>query len=247
MKRRLMRPVTAWRRHRANRLGPINRQVWAASDYSPAMRRFYFAAKQNRSILVDADLRPSAVVIDVGAYEGSWSLRLLDQERLRDSNDIRIHAYEPEPSAIERCRGAIAGEPRIELHPFGLAGRGRSERLTVLGPGSSIYTEDRAGRTLETVEIELRDVVEELEAIGADRVDLIKINIEGGEYELLDRLHEAGWVPRINTFIVQFHEFAPDAYRARRRNRRQLAESHRCTWNYSWIYERWDLRDGGPR
>jgi hypothetical protein len=42
--------------------------------------------------------------------------------------------------------------------------------------------------------------------------------------------------------IVQFHEFAPGAYRGRRRNRRALAETHRCTWSYPWVYERWDPR-----
>jgi FkbM family methyltransferase len=204
------------------------------------MRRFYLAAKQNPALLVDADLGPSAVVIDVGAFEGSWSMRLLGQERLRNRGDLRIHAYEPEPGAIERCRQTISDEPRIELHPYGLAGQRRVVRLHVEGPGSTIYEDPRASHTREAVEIELRDVADELATIGTERVDLVKINIEGGEYELLDRLHETGWLPRIETLIVQFHEFAPDAYRARRRNRRQLAATHRCTWNYSWVYERWD-------
>jgi FkbM family methyltransferase len=246
MKRRLMRPLTAWRRHRALRLGSINQQVWAAQDYSPAMRRFYFAAKRNPALLVDVDLRPSAVVLDVGAYEGSWSKRLLNREQLHDRMDVRIHAFEPEPTAIERCRQTIADESRIELHSFGLAGRRRNEQLTVGGPGSSIYADPRPGRRFESVEIELRDVAQVLDAMDVDRIDLIKVNIEGGEYELLDRLHETGWLRRIETVIVQFHEFAPDAYRARRRNRRHLAETHRCTWNYPWVYERWDARRPGP-
>ena len=25
-------------------------------------------------------------------------------------------------------------------------------------------------------------------------------------------------------------------------NRHQLAETHRCTWDYPWVYERWDPR-----
>jgi FkbM family methyltransferase len=240
MKRRMMRPVTAWRRRRAHKLGPIDRRVWAAQDYSPAMRRFYFAAKKNPELLVDVDLPSPAVVLDVGAYEGSWSMRLLDRTALRQRLDVRIHAFEPEPSAVERCRRTIADELRIELHPFGLAGRRRNEKLTVGGPGSSIYTDPRSSRAFESVEIELRDVADVLDAMEVDRIDFIKINIEGGEFELLDRLHETGWLRRIDRIIVQFHEFAPDAYRSRRRNRRQLAETHRCTWNYRWVYERWD-------
>jgi FkbM family methyltransferase len=241
LKRRLMRPVTAWRRHRAHRLGPINAHVWAAQNYSAAMRRFYFAVKQNPQLLVDVDLPSSAMVLDLGAYEGSWSMRLLNRPQLRDRDDVRIHAFEPEPSAVERCREATAAEPRFELHPFGLAGRRRCEQLTVDGPGSSIYADHLPVRAHGSVAIELRDVAEVLDALDIGRIDLIKINIEGGEFELLDRLHETDWLRRINTLIVQFHEFAPDAYRSRRRNRKQLQATHRCTWNYSWVYERWDL------
>jgi len=244
MKRRLLRPVTAWRRRRAHKLGPINRHVWAAQDYSPAMRRFYFAHKRNPELLVDADLGSPAVVVDVGAYEGSWSKRLLARAQVRDRQDVRIHAFEPQPGAIERCKQFIAAEPRIELHEFGLAGRRRVEQLTVSGPGASIYADSRSGPSVESVEIELRDVAEVLDAIDVDHIDLIKINIEGGEYELLDRLHETGWLRKIDTIIVQFHEFAPDAYRSRRQNRRQLADTHHCTWNYSWVYERWDRSIG---
>ena len=212
MKRRLMRPVTAWRRHRAEQLGPINRHVWAALDYSPAMRRFYLAAKRNPALLVDADLGPSAVVIDVGAFEGSWSMRLLGQERLRDRGDLRIHAYEPEPGAIERCRQTISGEPRDRAAPVRPRWPPARRAPGRLRTGQHDLRRSSRQPQHESVEIELRDVADELEAIGADRVDLVKINIEGGEYELLDRLHETGWLARIETLIVQFHEFAPDAY-----------------------------------
>src|SRR4051812_18855375 len=107
MKWRLLRPVTAWRRHRAQKLGPINAYVWAAQHYSGPMRRFYFANK-GRDILTAVDLPPSAVVLDIGAFEGTWSTRLLAREALRDRTDVRIFAFEPEPSAIERCRENLA-------------------------------------------------------------------------------------------------------------------------------------------
>lgn len=241
-KRRLLRPVTAWRRRRAGRLGPINRAVWEAQDYRPAMRRFFHAARAEPDILVDADLRDGAVVLDVGAYEGEWSARVLGRADAQGLRDLRIHAFEPEPGAVQRFRHAIGKDSRTELHPFGLAGRDRLEPLTIGGPGSSVYVDPATPGFFGTAEVELRDVDAVLSSLAVERIDLVKINIEGGEFELLDRLHETGWMGRIGTVIVQFHEFAPDAHRARRRNRRRLAETHRCTWNYSWVYERWDPR-----
>ena len=87
--------------------------------------------------------------------------------------------------------------------------------------------------------IELRDVIEVVG--GSPVLDLVKVNIEGGEFELLDRMYEVGLLAKTRTVLVQFHEFGPDAYRARRRIRRHLSERHRETWGYPWVWERWDL------
>lgn len=238
VKRRLLRPLTAWRRHRARRLGPINRAVFEAQDYRPAMVRFFHAARRDPALLVDVDLPAGAVVVDLGAYEGDWSARLLARAGPRP--DLRIHAFEPEPGAVARCRRALAGDPRAVVHPFGLAGRDQRLTLAVGGPGSTVYGSPGAPGFFGAEEVELRDIAAVLDELGVARIDALKINIEGGEFEVIDRLHETGWLARTGSVIVQFHEFAPGAHRARRRNRRQLAETHRCTWSHPWVYERWD-------
>jgi FkbM family methyltransferase len=239
-KRRLLRPLTAWRRRRARRLGPINRAVFEAQDYRPAMVGFFHAARREPDLLVDLDLRPGAVVLDLGAYEGDWSARLLARADARGQPDVQVHAFEPEPGAVERCRRVLADDPRVALHPFGLAGRDEVLTLAVGGPGSTVYGSPAAPGFFGGAEVQLRDVASVLAELGIGRIDAVKINIEGGEFAVLDRLHETGWLPRTGPIIVQFHEFVPGAHRARRRNRRQLAETHRCTWSYPWVYERWD-------
>jgi len=76
-----------------------------------------------------------------------------------------------------------------------------------------------------------------------DEIDVLKINIEGGEYDLIDRLDQAGWLPRIRIVLVQFHEWHPKAYRRRRTNRRALQRHHREVWGYPWVWEQWQRVD----
>lgn len=242
LKRRLLRPLTAVRRRRAGDRNELARTILAAHDYRPAMLRFFAATRANRDILIDVDLPEDAVVLDVGAYVGEWSQRILERADARGPAHLQVHAFEPEPSSVEQLRAGIGLDPRVHVHPVALGGRDRVERLAVGGQGSSIYVDPSTPGFLGGTEIELCDVDRVLTSAGIERIDLMKVNIEGGEYELLDRLHERGWLRRTGTVIVQFHEFAPGAYRGRRRNRRQLAETHRCTWDYPWVFERWDRR-----
>jgi FkbM family methyltransferase len=242
LKRTLLRPLTAWRRRRSKATSPVTRAIYEAHDYRPAIRRFAVATAREPDILVDVDLPEGAVVLDVGAYVGEWSARILERAHGQGTTDLQIHAFEPVPSSIKRFRAALGHDPRVHLHPFGLGGRARHEHLVIDGPGSSLYVDASAPDAMGTTDVEIRDVDAILTSLGIDRLDAVKINIEGGEFELLDRLHETGWLARTGPVIVQFHEFAPDAYRGRRRNRANLGQTHRCTWCYPWVYERWDPR-----
>ena len=239
-KRRLLRPLTALRKRRVARRGPYNEAVFEALDYRPALLDFRAAAQRRPDLLVDVELPAGAVVLDVGAYEGHWSTRVLAHAERHGQTDLHIHAFEPDPSSVELFRRALGADRRVALHPFGLGGRDRTEMLAVGGAGSSVFVAPDAPGFHGAEAVELRDVDGVLRSLGIERIDLVKVNIEGGEYELFDRFHDTGWLGRTGTVFVQFHEFAPDAYRARRRVRRALEHTHRCTWSHTWVFERWD-------
>ena len=242
-RRRIRRPLTAIRRRRWSKgANPTTRAIYERLDYSPAVRRFFQASIRDRDLLIDVDLPDGAVVLDVGAFVGEWSERVLDRADRTGRRPLEIHAFEPVPNAIRQLRRNLGEEPRVHVHEYGLGGGDREEDLVVSGPGSSVCAPAEAEAVLGRTRVPIRDVDAALTALGVDGVALAKVNIEGGEFELIDRLHATGWLPRIRCFIVQFHEFAPAAHAGRRRNRRQLSETHKCTWSFPWVYERWDRR-----
>jgi hypothetical protein len=93
------------------------------------------------------------------------------------------------------------------------------------------------------VDVTIVDVAGAFDELGLDRIDLLKLNIEGGEYDVLDRLHETGRLPRIDQILVQFHEWHPHAHRRRRAIRAALRDTHVEEWDYPWVWERWRLRE----
>ena len=67
-----------------------------------------------------------------------------------------------------------------------------------------------------------------------------------GTYQALEKfgrdltaLAETGKLGDIPLIQVQFHEWAPRAYRRRRHNRAALARTHREDWCFPWVWERW--------
>ena len=69
--------------------------------------------------------------------------------------------------------------------PYGVGATDCTAVLTRDGPGSSIY----GGKgQFGQVDVEIRDIVGVLEELDLYGIDVLKVNIEGAEYDLLERL-----------------------------------------------------------
>jgi hypothetical protein len=122
---------------------------------------------------------------------------------------------------------------------YGLGGADRTVALGLAGPGSSVYEPDGM---FGTAHARVRDVVSVLDELGIDTVDLLKVNIEGAEFELFERLITAGRLGRMRQVSVQFHEWHPKAHARRAAIRRALRVDHDEVWCYPWIWELWRTR-----
>jgi hypothetical protein len=72
---------------------------------------------------------------------------------------------------------------------------------------------------------------------------LLKINIEGAEYDLLHHIIGAGLHTRIKNIQVQFHQIAGVPYeRWYKEIAAKLSETHSLTWHYPFCWENWQLK-----
>jgi FkbM family methyltransferase len=200
-------------------------------SYDAAIVGFFYATAPDPDILVDADIGETSIVLDVGAFVGEWS------ERVQQRYAATIYAFEPSPDAFRSLRRRLGDAPNVSLFEVGLSDRDAVTSLDLSqGPGATLFGDPSSDR-LATVHV--RDVVGMLAELQLDHIDLLKVNIEGAEYDLFDRLIDAGWLERIGAVSVQFHEWHPHAHRRRRRIRRELARTHDQVWNYPWVWELW--------
>jgi hypothetical protein len=83
-----------------------------------------------------------------------------------------------------------------------------------------------------------RDVIEVLSPFS--EIALMKINIEGAEYEVLKRMIEFGIHLRIKNLQVQFHYIdGVDARVMYKELALELKKTHELQWQYKFVWESW--------
>jgi FkbM family methyltransferase len=231
LKKAVLTPRTMYMRRKERDMSEVGRMIFELNYYRRRVYDFMGATMANPEILVDFELDEQGTVLDVGAYVGDWAEKVENRY-----HPAAIHCFEPAPGGLDQIRRRHADNDRVHIHPYGLGDRDQTASLALAGPGSSIYTDETP---FGLVDVDIRDVAEVLDELGIDDADLLKVNIEGGEYDLFDRLIEIDALPRFRLVLIQFHEWHPNAYARRRRIRRALRKSHEEVWGYSWVWELW--------
>lgn len=86
---------------------------------------------------------------------------------------------------------------------------------------------------------EVVDVSRFMDEFTPASIDLAKINIEGGEYDLLPALARAGQLGRFDLLQIQFHLYDKQQIAERDAIRTDLGKTHTCDWSYDFVWEQW--------
>ncbi len=201
--------------------------------YRRSMFDFIASTVADPDILTTFDIDDTCTVVDAGAFDGTWS------HQIATRYGASVHAFEPAPDALAELEKRLDGRPTT-IHPFALGATNADAALVLGGLGSSVSTDTPADGS---VPIEIRDVAAAFDDLGLSKIDLLKLNVEGSEFDIIDRLTETGWLARVRILLIQFHEWHPGAYGRRRSAQRSLQRTHHQTWDYPWIWETWEHRN----
>jgi FkbM family methyltransferase len=150
-------------------------------------------------------LGPGDTVIDLGANVGTVTRRLA-------ATGAHVHAFEPDPDTFAALAQAVGAMPNVTLHEA--AAGARADRLTLhrsprLDANPRKYSQsaslvhDLGGAG--GVSVEVVDFPAFISALDRD-VALVKIDIEGAEWDLLDALRASPALDRIDALFVETHE-----------------------------------------
>jgi FkbM family methyltransferase len=233
IKKAFMYPRKVYMRHKENLEPGFLRSAMELHYYRPAFYKWLGAIGTNSLLLHEVDIDANSIVLDAGAYTGEWAQEILDRYH------PTIHAFEPDPRNYKQLEKRAQANSRLIPYKFGLGDKNEMVRMTLELLGSTMFadTTDKPW-----AEVEIRDIAETWTALALDRVHFMKINIEGAEFPLLERMIATNLLPKVDCFMIQFHEWHPGAYHRRRKIRKALSESHRLVWDYHFVWEKWVIK-----
>jgi len=183
--------------------------------------------------VMDFKLQDNPIIFDLGGYKGDWV-----QEALNRFHNPTIYVFEPVKRFYEIIKKRYSDNPNIKVYNLGLSDVDKIVSITVDENKSSHFIEGSAKE-----EIEIKDIKKFLFEEKIFHVDLIKINIEGEEYNLLEHLTELSEITVFKNYLIQFHPFVPNYQERRSKICDNLSTYFTRTFNFEMIFEGWTIKN----
>jgi FkbM family methyltransferase len=191
----------------------------------------WFRDRGDETLGIEYALTADSVVFEVGGYRGAWS------SKIAQLYDPHLYVFEPVSAHFQSLMTRFAHSPKIKLFDFGLGSKDEGVELALAEDGSSLF-----GRSDTKEHVVLRDICSFVRENHISAIDLIQINIEGGEYALLSRMLASDLVAKCHYIKVQFHETVPEAHLLRSEIRHELNRTHQVMYDYPFVWESWEAR-----
>jgi FkbM family methyltransferase len=163
------------------------------------------------------DLSPDSLVFDIGAYKGDWAREIYRRYQ------CKLICIEPTNAILGFDQGEVinkAASTNEGTIRFG----GADDRVSAFADGEQEYPC-----------FDINELLSEHEEI-----DLVKINIEGAEYHLLNHVIDAKLHKRMKNLQVQFHQVEGEPFEEMYGAiASKLSETHRPTFLYRFCWENW--------
>lgn len=178
-------------------------------------------------ILLDLNLNEESVVFDVGAYTGNFSKRILDKF------NCNVYCFEPIKKHFNILKRNLHRYKKVKFFNIALGDKWEEIEIVVKEDRSSMYISDGEIENCISEDFFIRIEEEKIK-----KIDLFIINAEGAEYQLLPYILK-NQNDLIETFIIQFHDFAQRESSDRNYVRKLLSKKYEEIFSYDFVWEKW--------
>lgn len=179
-------------------------------------------------------LNKDSLVIDGGGFEGNWAAGMSERY------GCTVIIFEPVHQFFSQLLRRFQSADNVAIDCAGLGGadceNGKQVKIYIRNNSSGLFS---PGPEAETVKLYSASIV-----VGkfTRPVDVLKLNIEGCEFDVIEDLIGSGQIKRVKNIQVQWHDCAPDAVMRFDALQKKLTETHELTLDSGWVWQNWKLK-----
>jgi FkbM family methyltransferase len=183
------------------------------------------------TLALNYPLEEQSIVVDVGGSTGPWSNFIFEKYH------CNIHVFEPLISSFHECEKRFEYNNKVTCYNLAVSNENKMVRMEegIKPDDSSFYAKGKG----TFVDVKVVDISEELTKLNITDIDLMKINIEGEEYNVIDSLYASNRLTSIEYLLIQPHHFVDFPEEKLTEMKSKLSETHECEWDYRWTWESW--------
>lgn len=189
---------------------------------------------------INYNLNPDSIVFDIGGYKGQWASDIYAKY------GCNLYIFEPIRKYATFIKSRLNFPTKIVVEPVGASTHNHSEYLYIDNEKSSTNINSQAEKSVK-VKVKMIDLCSYIHSKNINSIDLMKINIEGDEYDLLNKIISTGTINKISNIQIQFHRFINESKNMRAAIRKLLRKTHKEIYNYPFIWESWELKHVNKR
>lgn len=161
----------------------------------------WFLLDWDKNFLINHKLNASSIVFEV------WGYIWVFTDKIINKYNCTIYVFEPVEEFYNILLNKYKNNPKIKVFHFWLSNKNQIIKISKSDDWSSVFKNSNKSELIKLIDINDFIIKEHLEN---KKIDLISINIEWGEYGLIDRILTL--YPNIfSAFQVQFHDFVEKA------------------------------------
>lgn len=177
------------------------------------------------------DLTPDSLVIDAGAHKGDFTAEIVRRY------DCRVIALEPVVRFYEKVALRFFDAPKVSVVNAAIGAWSYPQHVFIKGDSSGFFADSQECDIASTWAVK-----EHLSALPP--VDLLKLNVEGAEFEVLSHCLAYGGIDRLKNIQVQFHSVVPNAEALYDTISGGLLKTHHLTFDAGpWVWQNYRLNE----
>ena len=204
------------------------------AQYPPDVEKIYKKDDPFDELRTTYPLVENSLIVDVGGFTGDWAMRMYALY------SCYIDIYEPHPILASESMRNFRTNKKVRTFPIGMSDKDGVLELYGDTMNASLFN-NSIGKVNYVDIKKASDIFKE--RYNDKEIDLLKINIEGAEYDLLPDLMKNWDIRKVKFILVQFHSHVPIRAAKREMIRNDLSKTHRMVWGYDFIFESWVRND----